>query len=295
MPDLDRLASDVADRVICHVCEGEAKLAIADSLFEALGYHVVHLKRRRPRINWAGRDRILRPFERRMGAMLKGVWDEERRIVLANMKRMGPKAHRGRKDSSLVDFWLYPVEPQKKKLAKGTKGVLSGLISDTIERTIAAYELESVSFDLVNERALGWLNEYVVQLSGNLEEVNVHDLKTALTEGLDLGESMDKLRDRVNEIFTEYDRKRAEVIARTETIRTQEEGNLAVYKEAGFERKIWIANPECCPICEELDGVDVPIDDPYPYDDGGYSDRMGPPAHPYCRCASAPFMSEWAD
>lgn len=178
-------------------------------------------------------------------------------------------------------------------MRKGVSKDLAQLLASSIPRIIGEYALgEQVSFEVVNQRALEWLNEHAAQLSGNLEEVNVHDLKTTLMEGIDGGEDMRKLRDRVNEIFDTYDRERAERIARTETIRAQEEGNQEVYKEAGFERKVWFANPGACEECEALNDVDVGIDESYGQDVFG-EEMMAPPAHPFCRCTSAPWMEEW--
>jgi SPP1 gp7 family putative phage head morphogenesis protein len=193
---------------------------------------------------------------------------------------------------SPVDNWLYPSTRFTAKLSKEAQRALAILLAASIPRVIAEYNFD-VAFDVVNERAIAWLNEYVIDLSGKLEEINVHDLKTALMEGIDAGESMDKLRARVNDVFETYDKARAEMVARTETIRSQETGNRLVYKEAGFTRKVWFANAGCCDICEALDNVDIPIDEPFDFDDGGYSDRMAPPAHPNCRCSSGPWDDSW--
>ena len=290
---LHKLASDIADRVICSHCEHGAKLAIADSMFQALGFTRDKRKRRRPRRpNWTARDRFLAPHEKRFGTMLKGVWDEERRVIIGNMRKYPLKGIMRKDGLSPVDNWLYPSTRFTAKLSVGAQRALAALLDASIAQTIDAWDLD-VAFDVVNQHALEWLNEYVIDLSGKLEEVNVHDLKTALMEGIDAGESMADLRQRVNDVFETYDKARAEMIARTETIRTQEQGNQEVYKEAGFSRKVWFANPDACGLCEELNDVDVPIDEPYFDDD--YGDGMAPPRHPHCRCASAPFDASWAD
>lgn len=290
---LNKLASDIADRVICSHCEHEAKLAIADSMFKALGFtRSDSKKRRRPRRpNWTARDRFLAPHEKRFGTMLKGVWDEERRVILGNMRKYPLKGVR-KEGPSPVDNWLYPSTRFTAKISVQAQRALAALLDMSITRVIAEGSFD-VAFDVVNERALAWLETYAPKLSENLEAVNIADLQRTLREGIGAGESMDDLKRRVNEVFETYDAERAEKVARSETIRAQEQGNLETYKEAGFERKVWFANPEACEICQELDNVDVPIDEPYFDDD--YGDGMAPPRHPACRCTSAPWDASWAD
>ncbi|MBE3088397.1 MAG: hypothetical protein IMZ71_04720 [Chloroflexi bacterium] len=293
-------------------------------MFKALGFTRADDKagkRRRPRRpNWTARDRFLAPHEKRFGTMLKGVWGEERRVILGNMRKYPLKAwppkqmpggesmsegqfyalalHKG---EPIVDNWMYPSTRFTAKLSTAAQRVLATLLGESITRIIAEGSFD-VAFNVVNDRAIEWLNEYVIKLSANLEEVNLHDLKTALMEGIDAGESMVDLRNRVNEVFETYDSARAEAIARTETIRAQEEGNQEVYKEAGFERKVWFANPDACKptgkpsdagrtFCSDLNDIDVPIDESFV--DG--EDVMAPPLHPNCRCSSAPWDESWGD
>jgi hypothetical protein len=289
---LSRLASDIADRVIHAHCEHGAKLALADSLLEALGFHRADKRRRIRRPNWRTRDRFLAPYEKQFGKMVKGVWDEERRVILANMRKYPWKGATRKDNLSPIDNWLYPSTRFTAKLSKGAQAVLASLLDASITEVIAEGSYDVV-FDVVNEHALDWLRDYTPKLSENLEAVNTEDLTRTLREGLEAGESMDDLKRRVNEVFDEYDSVRAERIARSEAIRSSEEGNLAVYREAGFSRKVWFANPDACELCGELDNVDVPLEEPYFDDD--YGDGMAPPRHPNCRCASAPFESEWAD
>ncbi len=78
-------------------------------------------------------------------------------------------------------------------------------------------------------------------------------------------------------------RSRARTIARTETLRASNEGQLQLWKQAverghltGKEKKVWIvADP--CPICAPLAGEKVRLDD-------DFSIGTDPPAHPNCRC-----------
>lgn len=79
-------------------------------------------------------------------------------------------------------------------------------------------------------------------------------------------------------------RRRAETIARTETMRAANEGQQQLWEQAQAKgllsmmaMKVWItADP--CPICAPLEGEEVPLN-------GTFSIGFDPPAHPNCRCS----------
>ena len=90
--------------------------------------------------------------------------------------------------------------------------------------------------------------------------------------------------------------RRAEMIARTEIIQAETQGQLELWRQqaeagnidaslAGVE---WIVTPDdrLCPTCEPLDGVIVALGSNFP---GGVT---GSPLHPNCRCTVA-LVPEW--
>ena len=83
---------------------------------------------------------------------------------------------------------------------------------------------------------------------------------------------------------------RAEVIARTETMRASNLGQQEAWNQAideglltGQEKKEWIATPDDreCDDCDDVDGQRVPIDGEFDTSEGSLD---GPPLHPNCRC-----------
>jgi SPP1 gp7 family putative phage head morphogenesis protein len=86
------------------------------------------------------------------------------------------------------------------------------------------------------------------------------------------------------------DADRAETIARTETMRAANEGQIEAWQQAaetglltGNESTEWITTPDdrLCPICEPLDGQTTALGGTFEVD----GDRVSsPPAHPRCRC-----------
>jgi len=78
---------------------------------------------------------------------------------------------------------------------------------------------------------------------------------------------------------------RAKAIARTATRTASNEGQRQMWRQArgkgllsGAEKRVWIASPNACPICQKLDGERATLEGTFP---GGYHN---PPAHGNCEC-----------
>jgi hypothetical protein len=88
-------------------------------------------------------------------------------------------------------------------------------------------------------------------------------------------------------------RQRAQLIARTETIRAANRGQQALWEQAMVEgfldlerKKVWIVTPDdrLCPLCEGMEGQTVPVSQPF---NSPLGPVMTPDLHPGCRCAMA--------
>jgi SPP1 gp7 family putative phage head morphogenesis protein len=237
-----------------------------------------------------------------MKAALRSLWREEKRAVLANMRRAplpgkaagtsgSRRKDKAEADASYIDQWLYPQSKYVETLTAKVVLILNPVVKASVLRAIDAYEL-NVAFDVVNERALNWLSTYAPKLSWAVEDETLATLRGHLAQGIDAGEGMDKLRKRVSQTFGDMEDWRAERIARTETSRASGQGNREVFKEAGFTQKIWLANPDCCEICQEIEDKG-PIDMDEPFFQDGYSDGMTEPRHPRCRCVTSGWSEDW--
>lgn len=79
----------------------------------------------------------------------------------------------------------------------------------------------------------------------------------------------------------------AERLAVTETARVQIETSVRTFRELGYKKYIWIADPDerTCPECEALDNQVFEIDD-------SILGVETPPLHPWCRCSISPYYDE---
>lgn len=106
-------------------------------------------------------------------------------------------------------------------------------------------------------------------------------LTRSLTEGLEAGEGARTLAERIGGDMA-MPLQRAELIARTETMRAYNDTAVAQYVRHDIERVEWLATKDArtCPTCGMLHGRRWPIEQAPPC-----------PAHPRCRCVLLPVVS----
>lgn len=276
---------------------------LADTLLYALGYHRAEgctceacadgLKATASPDRAAMFDAYLKRVDkwtRRFQTILADVWAEERKVILANLKKLKGKAWAAKGDG-LIDSILYPKRKFVEMLTEASRDLFKALMLDAGQTALDALDL-NIAFDVTNPAVTAWLEEYTVKLSENLEFVNEDTLRTVLSQGMDAGETIPELMARVNDTFETWNRDRAEVIARTETIRASNQAALDSYKQSGVvHRKAWLASPESCEACQELEAYGpIAIDDEFFGD--SYSDGQGPPLHPNCTCTIIPVVDD---
>lgn len=122
----------------------------------------------------------------------------------------------------------------------------------------------------------------------------VEALRKELREGLiEEGEALPSMVKRVQGIFTNAKRHRAEAIAITESNKAFNNGTLISAQESSVVRALkWVLSPEPCIICETIAGEtpgipgtpEVPIGGKFANTDPLFGDIEAPPAHVNCAC-----------
>jgi HK97 family phage portal protein len=133
--------------------------------------------------------------------------------------------------------------------------------------------LDTKAIKQLDQFALGWIKARSLLLAKNLNETTLKELRAALAEGFAEGESIKKLTNRIEGYFSDNEQRRAEMIARTETIAANNEGALHRYEEYGIEKSEFYPAPDACDECQALIGE--------------YNTKESHgiiPVHPFCRC-----------
>ena len=261
----------------------------------------------------------LAPFEKQFQMMLKRIWGEEERILIANIKKM--KKAWLHKDK--IDDIMYPRKPFEKKLTTESRKIIVETMKKQGDIEAAKLEAQlkhkgykkadeplSISFDVNNPEVQKWLNSYVPMFSEKLEDVNVKKLRATLIEGIEAGEGVPELTNRVYETYKDWGFKRAEDIAQNQVIRASNKAALNVYRQSGVvTKKIWLSylDDRVCPHCESLDGKVVGLETNF-FDIGdesivkvdgkeqklsmNYEPIEAPPLHNRCRCSISPWIED---
>lgn len=105
------------------------------------------------------------------------------------------------------------------------------LIKSEVLNQVGESSIE-VSFDLLNEKALKFLEEKKIKFAIKVADTTHKAIIRELSEGFKLGEGIPELSNRIKNM-PEFSMKRATVVARTEVISSSNAGTLEGYKESG--------------------------------------------------------------
>lgn len=199
--------------------------------------------------------------------------------------------------SKTYEEWLFNVKDDSEKMAE----ILVPIILELMEaqgEDVANFitgELLTVTPEL---RAAVEAN--IKQISGIFNSDTIKALEKTLSEGQSAGESLAKLKQRVESVYSDAKGYRAERIARTESLKASNGTAEEVYKQNGYSEVEWFINPGACEFCQTFEGrtkeigsTYVGIGDVVTGTEGNqlridYDDIDTPPLHPNCTCSLVP-------
>jgi len=158
----------------------------------------------------------------------------------------------------------------------------------------------SIAFDVYNPEVTERLLDQTARFPAGLVNTTEEIIRREIANGLELGESIDKLRKRVEARLGEsFIKNRAENISRSETIYASNAGAELGYMQSGVcEGKKWLVadDERLCDYCRPMDGRTAPLGDTFDIKDielnFDYSkgEMPHPPLHPRCRCTIIPII-----
>jgi SPP1 gp7 family putative phage head morphogenesis protein len=184
------------------------------------------------------------------------------------------------------DLDQYLNDPQHQDDA-ALYAILSALLLTVLQAGKATAEAQTGQ-TVAEERVAQPLRQYIqtdafTHVQG-INETTRKQLQTTLLEGIQGGEGIPELTNRVKTVFTQASDSRAALIARTEAAQAYAYANHATLQalatDSAVTRRRWLASEDerVCPICAPLDGYTIRFDAQYP---GGLEPGN---AHIQCRC-----------
>ena len=148
-----------------------------------------------------------------------------------------------------------------------------------IEASLAAYKT-GTALSASSEKVLKFANKHAASLVKDLNATTRKQIARAIESGIASGEDIPTITERVAALVN--DPKRAERIARTESVNAYSGGIVLYGKDTGASHKTWqTVQIGACRICTPLDGKTVGIDEDFETIIGPVS---RPAAHVFCRC-----------
>lgn len=273
----DELAPRFSARVTSTIDTFRAKIDLRDVL-SALAYEDV--SRVEGMIPWQDlldQDEFLR-FDIEHAVKSAGIssMTDLRKVLERTAPEIAAQAAFDRRSSSIEAFARERSSDLIREITDASRNAVREIIGDVLS--------QSRGFE-AGARAI----QDAVGLTTNQAQATLRFRNSLMDQGMP-----DAIVDRRTDSYRDRQlRRRSETIARTETIRASNQGQLETWNQAadaglidkGTAVKVWIVTPDdrLCDICEPMDGVAVGLDEPFKTDEG---DVDAPPLHPNCRCAT---------
>lgn len=210
------------------------------------------------------------------------------------------------------------LEDGKKALSKENI-ITKSLLDLSKEQTLGVIIFNPLTKDLVKKEgqlALRLVNEDAFNLDmpavrefiknrpkdfiKEITEFSNEKIKDAINLGIEEGEGIDKIKNRISSLFDEFEDYRSERIARSEVIRGSNFATEQAYIQSDVvDQKEWLTSfdKNTCLRCSAMDGKKVDLGENF-FDEGdtfmgtelNYGDVEFPPLHPDCRCVLIPFI-----
>lgn len=232
--------------------------------------------------------------ERKLIRKLEAIFDDQAALVLSKLEG----AQSVEELVALSDAEFIDAAVEAARVAEVASPVMV-TIFDAAGAAEAA-RIGGLDFDTANDAVVAFAREAPLKFAQTMTATTQDAIRNAIVEGAIDGLATDKIAERVADVISNP--VRAEMIARTETIRSANAGAMELYRQAGFARVRWLtAATEQCEFCDALNGSE--------WDVGGVKHEVGdtitgtngatftvsnygaipyPPLHPRCRCAIEP-------
>lgn len=223
---------------------------------------------------------------------LRDVLRMQERKVLKSLSQ-NKKHFKTKATEKDIEQYLLSIDEEVNVMVEFTKDSSIAYAVRHANQTANMYGLA----DRITDRdVVSYIVSEIKRFARETTETTNKALSKTLLEGIDAGESIMKLRNRVKELFTEISTKRAEMIARTESATYIHYADQKVYEKSGVTIKEWFADPGACEFCQPMDGMKVPVSTNF-FNKGdvafsttgqqmpmNYRAVNAPPLHPNCTC-----------
>lgn len=237
--------------------------------------------------------------ERMLKSVVNKFFKQQRDQVLVNLREK-------KSVKSPADTYIFDEVEETNALVEIVDPIMREIVQTAGDEALELLD-SSNSFKFIDE-VINAIKQNTLLFASSVNSTTRSLLQEAISAGIANQEGVDKIASRVRGVYSDATKKRAQEIARTETIRASNLGSVAGYRQSGLvEFKEWLTalDERTCEFClamekeyrvrrldetflakgTELKGVDGGI---YKVN---YDDLLAPPLHPSCRCTVLPVVN----
>jgi len=266
----DQIMKDIKNEA-GKVVKGEEKAIKSNSLFK---------DESRRKIYWEFRTKDIDKKSERIRSLSIGMANKQMDRFLNKFSKEKPKTKREIRK-------IFNRKEENKTFKESMLPLITSLFKESGREAISL--LTDKPFNMEKTiKAGGRIEEYLAYramfFANSVNETTLLGLTKTLSKGIEKGESIPKLRNRVKKGYKEFSDYRAERIARTETTSVVNKAHEEAYKQSGVVKgKEWIATLDDRVRDSHLmmDGEQVKLGEVF-------SNGLEAPSEPNCRCTIAP-------
>lgn len=230
------------------------------------------------------KERMAAGFERRLSKLIRSSPIPYRKLAQMAVSRISKQTPEDAIANSVVMEWASSEQGGKfvEKLTISLSNELANATEHAIDDLSKFYRLDFANWKLPREEAIAFLRAAAGKRIKGVTDNILNTISETLSDGLSRGYGVPKLaqmlRSQLGDVIS---RKRAKVIAQTETAFAFGYAQEVLARKVGAEQKRWITakDDKVCPICLSNQDIGaVAVDDDFP---GGVK---WTPQHPMCRC-----------
>lgn len=209
----------------------------------------------------------------------------------------------------LLDDFMFDKGKENRLMAAAFAPIYKDMIDKFGEQAILLVSATQ-PFDTEDPAIAEFYDNRSEKIAKDVNSETEKQLRATISEGVNAGESIDEIKNRVSLTMGNIADYRSRRIARTESIRTNTFADITAWDQTGEVRyKEWfIADGDACIWCQDMNGKKTDVqtnyfdkdDSMFVDDENGnqhrldfkYEDITGPPLHVNCRCVLLPVLKD---
>ncbi len=261
------------------------------------------LKRVDPASAWKAFDRVARQWEGQFKRTAARLFEEEEIEIEARVNGEKGKSIKAIDFEAILKAILaYLTVESAKKWQTAFLPLMLGVTRSQLEIWSGTI---GVDWEIENPAVAAFIKTHAFEFAQRISETTADEVRRMILAAQSEGWSIVRLKEELQAVYGGWSDIRAEMIARSETIRSSNAGLVEGFRQSGISEIEWFAalDERLCPFCSEMHGKQIAIGEAW-FAAGSvmqvgdevlmmdYGDVMWPPLHPNCRCVMQPVIDE---